>query len=93
VSLAGTRYSLSVAQAALKVALGGMFGFLGIIFLQAGLVTFLQLKSQAQILSYAFIFGYSQQLLTRLIDKQATSLTSDASPTTPAPATGSSASK
>ena len=35
---------------------------------------FSQLDSQAQIVAYAFAFGLAQQLLTRLVDRQASAL-------------------
>jgi hypothetical protein len=43
-----------------------------VIFIRGGFVPGLSdLDSQVQILAYAFVFGYAQQLLTGLIDKQA----------------------
>jgi hypothetical protein len=82
---ASTRYSVERAQAAVKVMFGGITAVLGILFVRVGHPSGL-LDSQAQILVLAVVFGYSQQLLTGLIDKRAITLTSDASPTTPAPA-------
>jgi hypothetical protein len=44
----------------------------GILFVRGGFVPGLsQLDSQPQILAYAFLFGSAQQLVTRLIDRQA----------------------
>ena len=75
---ANTRYSLAVWQAAVKVLFGGAAAVLGILLVRAGFSSVLRLDGQVQILAFAVIFGYSQQLLTRLIDKEATALTSDA---------------
>jgi hypothetical protein len=44
----------------------------GLLLVQGGFIPGLsQLASQGQILAYAFLFGIAQQLVTRLIDRQA----------------------
>jgi hypothetical protein len=75
---AGVRYSLSVAQGLIKIAFGAITAVLGIIILSTqSSVGFL--ASQAGLLTTAVIFGYSQQLFTKLIDQQADDLVSKAS--------------
>jgi hypothetical protein len=82
---AGVRYSLSVAQGLLKVAFGALTAVLGIIILgtQTGNVPGI-LGTQAGLLTAAVVFGYSQEIFTRVIDKQADSLLDAASPSTSA---------
>jgi len=49
-----------------------LVALLGLLFVRGGFVPGLsQLDSQPQILAYAFLFGSAQQLVTRLIDRQA----------------------
>jgi hypothetical protein len=87
---AGVRYSLSVAQGLVKVAFGALTAVLGIIIL--GSLTSREipgiLGTQSGLLTVAVIFGYSQQIFTRLIDRQASSLLNAASPATPATGQG-----
>lgn len=81
----GVRYSLDVAQGFVKLAFGAITAVLGILFLstQAGDVTGI-LGTQQGLLTAAAVFGYAQQIFTRLIDRRANSLLSAASPATPA---------
>lgn len=72
-------YMVHVAQAVLKVSLGGITAVLGLLLLFAA--PGFRLESQWQILSYAVVFGYSQQLFTRLIDSKGVELQKAASPT------------
>lgn len=78
----GVRYSLSVAQGLLKIAFGAITAMLGIIIVSTQTSVSGLLGSQAGLLTAAVVFGYSQQLFTRLIDRQASSLLSAASPAT-----------
>ena len=80
----GVRYSLSVAQGLVKVAFGALTAVLGLIILgtQTSDVPGI-LGTQAGLLTAAVVFGYSQELFTRVIDRQATSLLNAASPSTP----------
>jgi hypothetical protein len=80
---AGVRFSLTVAQGLNKIFLGAITALLGIIVLRT--VTNLPgfLATQPGLLTTAVVFGYSQQLFTRLIDRQASQLMNAASPTTP----------
>jgi hypothetical protein len=65
-------YLLPVALAALKLPMGALTALLGIVLMRAQFVPGLSaLDSSGQILGWALIFGYAQQLFTRLIDRQA----------------------
>jgi hypothetical protein len=67
-----TPYSLPVALAALKLPTGALTAFLGILLMRGGFVPGLTaLDTSAQILSWAIVFGYAQQLFTRFVDDQA----------------------
>jgi hypothetical protein len=64
-------YSLPVALAVLKLPTGAVTAFLGILLMRGGFVPGLTaLDTPAQILSWAIIFGYAQQLFTRFVDQQ-----------------------
>jgi hypothetical protein len=75
-------YMVHVAQAILKVSLGGITAVLGLLLLFA--TPGFHLDTAWQILAYAAIFGYSQQVFTRLIDSKGEELQKAASPTSPA---------
>jgi hypothetical protein len=67
-----TPYSLPVSLAGLKLATGALTAFLGLMLMRGNFVPGLSaLDSSAQILAWAIVFGYSQQLFTRLVDRQA----------------------
>jgi hypothetical protein len=85
---AGVRYSLSVGQGLVKLAFGAITAMLGIIILSTQSSVGV-LGSQAGLLTTAVVFGYSQQLFTRLIDQQANDLVTAASSTTKAGGAGS----
>jgi hypothetical protein len=70
-----TPYDVPLALAILKVPTGALTAVVGILLLGGGFVPgFSELDSQRQILAYALIFGYAQQLATRLIDNQSQSI-------------------
>lgn len=70
-----TPYDVPFALAALKLPLGTLTALGGLLLLRGEFVPGLsELDSQGQILAYALILGYAQQLLTSLIDKQADQL-------------------
>jgi hypothetical protein len=70
-----TPYSLPVALALLKLATGALTAFLGLLLMRGGFVPGLSaLDTSAQILSWAVVFGYAQQLFTRFIDQQASTV-------------------
>lgn len=66
----GVRYSLSVMQGLVKIPFGAVTATLGIIILstQSDIGV---LATHAGLISTAVVFGYSQQLFTKLIDKRA----------------------
>jgi hypothetical protein len=67
-----------VALALLKFPAGAFTALAGLIAIGGELVPgFTALDTQPQILAYALLFGYAQQLLTGLIDKHALSLLSN----------------
>jgi hypothetical protein len=73
-----TPYSLPVALAALKLPTGALTAVLGLLLMSGGFVPGLSaLDTSAQIVSWAIVFGYSQQLLTRMVDQQAQSVLED----------------
>lgn len=73
-----TPYDVPVALATLKFPLGAFTAILALVAIQGDFVPGLSvLDSQQQILAYALIFGSSQQLLTRLLDKRAQTLLED----------------
>jgi hypothetical protein len=65
------RYGLPVAVAALKLPLGAVTAFLGLLLMRGQFVPGLSaLDTSAQILAWALVFGYAQQLFTRFVDRQ-----------------------
>lgn len=65
-----TSYTLRVARMLLKVTLGAVAAIVGLMFLRAGFAPgFSELKTQQEVLGYAFLFGTSQQLVTRIADQ------------------------
>jgi hypothetical protein len=81
-------YSLPAALAMLKVFIGALTAFLGLELVRAEFIPGLTaLDSSAQIIAWAVVLGYAQQLFTRAIDQQAQTLLSEAQePTAPPPA-------
>jgi hypothetical protein len=70
-----TPFALPVALAILKLPSGAMTAVLGLLLMRGGFIPGLSaLDSSAQILAWAVVFGYAQQLLTRLVDQQAHSV-------------------
>jgi amino acid transporter len=67
-----TPYDVPVALSLLKLPSGALTALVGLVFIRGEFVPGLsQLDNQPQILAYAFLFGISQQLFTRLVDQQA----------------------
>jgi hypothetical protein len=65
------RYGIPVALAALKLPTGAVTAVLGILLMRGNFVPGLSaLDTSAQILAWALIFGYAQQLFTRFVDRQ-----------------------
>jgi hypothetical protein len=68
-------YDVPLALALLKVPTGALTALAGILLLGGGFVPGLsELDTQRQILAYALVFGYAQQLATRFLDDRATTL-------------------
>jgi len=67
-----SRYNVRVAQMLLKPAAGAATAVIGVLLVQSGIIVSpAQSASEALFLAYAAIFGFSQQLLTRFVDKRA----------------------
>ena len=65
------RYGLPVSLAGLKLPTGAITAFLGLLLMRGQFVPGLSaLDTSAQILAWALVFGYAQQLFTRLADQQ-----------------------
>jgi hypothetical protein len=85
-----TPYGLPVALAVLKLPTGALTALLGLLLMRGGFVPGLSaLDSPGQIIAWAIVFGYAQQLLTRFVDTQAQTVlkgaAGDARELTPSP--------
>jgi hypothetical protein len=69
----------------LKLPTGALTAVLGLLLMRGGFIPGLSaLDSSAQIIAWAIVFGYAQQLLTRFVDQQAnTVLENVGTPTNP----------
>ncbi|MFE1292224.1 hypothetical protein [Streptomyces sp. NPDC058751] len=66
-----TSYPVPVTLAALKLPAGALTAVLGLLLMRGGFVPGLTaLDSSAQIIAWAVIFGYSQELFTKWVDRQ-----------------------
>ncbi|CCK24966.1 putative membrane protein [Streptomyces davaonensis JCM 4913] len=64
-------YNVPVVLALLKLPTGALTAGLGLLLMRGGFVPGLSaLDSTAQIIAWAIIFGYSQQLFTKFVDNQ-----------------------
>ena len=80
-------YDVPLALAVLKVPLSGLTAIVGILSMTGGFVPGLSdLDSQGQVLAYAILFGYAQQLLTQVVDNRAQSVLSSVPSSEPPPA-------
>jgi hypothetical protein len=67
-----TPFGLPIALALLKLPTGAMTAVLGLVLMRGEFIPGLSaLDSSGQIISWAVILGYSQQLLTRFVDQRA----------------------
>jgi hypothetical protein len=67
-----TPYQIPVVLSLFKLPSGALTSIVGILLLRGEFVPgFTALDTQEQILAYAVVFGFAQQLATRLIDRQA----------------------
>ena len=70
-----TPYNVSVPLALLKLPAGAMTGLVGIILLAGEFVPgFSAIDRPIQILAYAVVFGFAQQLFTQFLDQRAQQL-------------------
>ena len=70
-----TPYDVPASLAFLKVPTGALTAIAALIAIRGDFVPGLSsLDSQEQILAYALVFGYAQQLLTGLVDRQGQSI-------------------
>ncbi|GAA2526865.1 hypothetical protein GCM10010423_21230 [Streptomyces levis] len=66
-----TPYGVPVALAALKLPAGALTAVGGLLLMRGGFVPGLSaLDSSAQIIAWAIIFGYSQELFTKFVDRR-----------------------
>lgn len=74
-----TPYSVPLALGALKLPTGTLTAIAGLILIQGEFVPGLSaLDDQAQVLSYAVLLGYGQELFTRFVDRQGQNLLNSA---------------
>ena len=67
-----TPYGVPVAIAVLKLPAGALTALFGMLMLRGGFIPGLSaLDTQGQIIAYSIIFGYAQQVFTRMVDSQA----------------------
>ncbi len=67
-----TPYNISVPLAMLKLPAGALTGLVGIILLAGEFVPgFSAIDKQIQILAYALVFGFAQQVFTQAVDQRA----------------------
>lgn len=72
-----TRYDPRFWQTILKPVAGAATALAGVLLLRANILTgVVKLQTEAAVLSYALLLGFSQQLFTRLVDKRADTLIS-----------------
>jgi hypothetical protein len=65
------RLGVPIALVLLKLPTGALTAFLGLLLMRGQFVPGLSaLDTSAQILAWALVFGYAQQLFTRLVDRQ-----------------------
>ncbi len=75
-----TPYAVPVALILLKLPAGALTAVLGLLFMRGGFVPGLTaLDTSAQIIAWAIIFGYAQQVFTRLLDNQGQDILHDVS--------------
>jgi hypothetical protein len=75
ISGSSERHGLPIALAVLKLPTGAITAFLGLLLMRGQFVPGLSaLDTSAQILAWALVFGYAQELFTRLVDRQGQSV-------------------
>ena len=87
-----TPYSLPIALAVLKLPTGALTALLGLLLMRGEFVPGLSaLDSPAQIISWAILLGYAQQLFTGMVDDRAQAVLDDVGGGGDRPAAGSGA--
>jgi hypothetical protein len=82
-------YALPIVQTALKVPAGAVIALFGLLILQSSLLPGLALVDDKALAAYAALFGFAQESVTRLVDRQAGQLLGRArSPNDPAATAG-----
>ena len=82
-----TPYGVPVAIAWLKLPAGALTALFGMLMLHGAFIPGLSaLDTQGQIIAYAVVLGYAQQLFTRLVDSQAQAVLDKAPSSEPATA-------
>jgi hypothetical protein len=80
-----TPYGVPVAIALLKLPAGALTALFGTLMLRGAFIPGLSaLDTQGQIIAYAIVFGYAQQVFTRLVDSQAHTVLSGSTGADPA---------
>lgn len=64
-------YGLPTAQALLRIPMAAVTGLVGVLLMQTAALDILEPQTGSSVLAYAFVFGYAQEPLLRLIDRQA----------------------
>jgi hypothetical protein len=78
------RYRLALTQIWLKVQVGALTGFLGVLLLESGLLPGFAVQQGSKIYGYAAFFGFAQQLLTGMIDRRVNTVAKEAQSTSSA---------
>jgi hypothetical protein len=76
-----TPAGLSISLSLLKLATGSLTALFGIIVIRAGLVPGIEsLDTRSEIIAWALVFGFSQQLFTGVIDRRTQSVLEQTTP-------------
>ncbi|MDF6023103.1 hypothetical protein [Streptomyces sp. JH34] len=87
-----TPFAVPLTLALLKLPTGALTAVLGILLMRGGFVPGLtNLDSSAQIIAWAVVFGYAQQIFTHFVDNQAQSILAVGGPGAAPPAPSTSA--
>jgi hypothetical protein len=62
---------LPVTQALLRIPTAAVTGLVGVVLMQTSTLGLLKAQNGTTVLAYAFLFGYAQEPLLRMIDRQA----------------------
>ncbi|RKT17983.1 hypothetical protein BX285_2392 [Streptomyces sp. 1114.5] len=73
-------YAIHAAQAFLKAMAGGVTAIVGVMLLSAASI---KAQNSIQVLSFAIVFGYSEELVTHMISKREEALLKSAVPSVP----------